>query len=144
MINKFVVRTRAIITQEDKLLVVKHAKDADFYALPGGHVELGEDIKESFEREIIEEFGIKPIIGKLLFIHNFIQEEKEEQNIEFFFEVKNSKDFLDISKLGGTYKHELVEICWFDKNNDKKILPQLIFDCLKNKNLISEEIRFIK
>lgn len=144
MINKFVVRTRAVITQEDKLLVVKHSEDVDFYALPGGHVEFGEDIKESFEREIIEEFGIKPEIGKLLFIHNFIEERKGEQNIEFFFEVKNSKDFLDISKLGGTHKHELVEICWFDKNNDKKILPLPIYDCLKNKNLIFDEIRFIK
>ena len=44
--EKFIIRCRGVILHEGKLLVVKHSEDLDYYALPGGHLEFGEDIKE--------------------------------------------------------------------------------------------------
>lgn len=66
-----IVRVRGIIISESKLLVVKHAHDTSFAALPGGHLEWEEDVKECISREIIEELGIIPQIGRLLYINNF-------------------------------------------------------------------------
>lgn len=43
--EKIVVRCRAVIVHEGKLLVVKHTGN-DFLALPGGHLEFGEDPQE--------------------------------------------------------------------------------------------------
>ena len=40
-IQKFIIRSRAVIIHEGKLLVVRHAHDTSFAALPGGHFEWG-------------------------------------------------------------------------------------------------------
>ena len=70
--KKIVVRARAVILHEDKLLVVKHSPEDTFVALPGGHLEWKEDIKGCLKREMLEELGVAPEIGRLLYINNFI------------------------------------------------------------------------
>ncbi len=139
--RKIVIRTRAIIFYDNKLLVVKHSPGATFYSLPGGHLEWSEDVRESLKREIVEELGIEPQIGRLLYIHNFIQEEKIH-SIEFFFEVTNSVDYLNIENLSGTHRHEIAEIRWVDKNDSLTILPTSIQIDLKNNTILSGVIRF--
>jgi ADP-ribose pyrophosphatase YjhB (NUDIX family) len=140
--KKFIVRTRAVIVHHGKILVVKHSHDHSFYALPGGHVEWAEDIKDSLKREIIEELGIEPKIGRLLFVNNFIEEEIK-QSIEFFFEVTNSEDYLNVNKLNGTHSHELAEVCWAGAEDDKNILPQTIQQYLKDGTLLADIVRFL-
>jgi len=141
--QKLVIRTRAIIIHDGKILAVRHSNDHDFYALPGGHLEPPEDIKDSMKREIFEEMGVIPTLGRLLYINNFIEMEIGKQSVEFFFEVTNSQDFLDIDKLKGTHSHELVDIAWLDKDTDKKILPEQIKIDLKNNAILSDIVRFI-
>lgn len=139
--KKIVIRTRAIIFHNNKLLVVKHSPEATFYSLPGGHLEWSEDIRKSLKREIVEELGIEPQIGRLLYVHNFIQEEKIH-SIEFFFEVTNSEDYLDTAKLSGTHRHEISDIRWVDKNDNLTILPTSIQTDLKNDTILSDVVRF--
>ncbi|MCX6757962.1 MAG: NUDIX domain-containing protein [Candidatus Nomurabacteria bacterium] len=134
--KKFAVRCRAVIVHEGKLLVVKHNHGLDFYALPGGHMEWGENIEDAMKREIFEEFGIEPQIGRLLYIHNFIEKETK-QSIEFFFEITNSRDYLDIKKLKGTHSHELSEIRWINLHDDIKLLPPQILSNFKSNSLLS-------
>jgi len=135
------IRCRAVIIHQDKILVVKHTVINDYYALPGGHLEWGENILDCMEREIIEELGIKPKIGKLLYINNLIKD--GVQNIEFFFEIINSADYYNAEKLTGTHSHELVEICWIGKNDNKKLLPAQIQIDLNSGNLLSDKVKFI-
>jgi len=134
------IRCRGIIVHDEKILTVKHKIDSGFYALPGGHLEWGESVQECMKREIIEELGITPKIGRLLYVRNFVEENK--QSIEFFFEILNSASFLKINDLGGTHRHELVEICWIGKNDSKIIKPQQVQTGLNNDNLLSDVIKF--
>lgn len=123
--EKFIIRCRAIIQEDNKLLVVRHT-GKDYYSLPGGHLDFGESIKNCIEREIIEELGVKPEIGKLLYVNSFVND-TIKQYVEFFFEITNTKDFRDIEKLkSGTHLHELDEIRWVDKDETNEIRPNEI------------------
>lgn len=139
--QKFIVRTRGIIVHDDKILVMKHKADYYYFALPGGHMEPGENVIDSTKREITEELGIEPKIGRLLFINNFTRE--EAQSVEFFFEVTNGKDYLDTTNIGGTHKHEFVELCWMDKNDSRTLLPKSVQDYLNDGTLLSDTVRFL-
>jgi len=141
MERKTIIRCRGIILNEEKLLVVKHDKDFDYYAFPGGHLEWKENPKECLEREIMEEFGIKPIIGRLLYIHTFVK--KEEYFIEFFFEITNGKDYLNVKELNGSHSQELFDVLWVDKNQNIKILPEKIYEDFNNGVLLSDSVKFI-
>jgi 8-oxo-dGTP diphosphatase len=48
---------RAVITDNDGKVALLHARQRDYYKLPGGGVEQNEDIQKALEREIIEEVG---------------------------------------------------------------------------------------
>lgn len=60
---------RAVIEHDDKYLFVRNKVSEGFWCLPGGGVEKGEDIITALKREMIEETGIEPVIGNLLFVH---------------------------------------------------------------------------
>ncbi len=141
--KKFVIRCRAIIVHEGRLLVVRHAHDTSFAALPGGHLEWGEDAKECMSREIVEELGVRPEIGRLLYINTFI-DGVDTQPIEFFFEVLNGADYLNSDNLARTHAHEISEIVWASPTDDIKILPEKMGADFKRGRLFSDEIRYLK
>jgi len=138
---KFIIRTRGIIIYDDKLLVVKNDSN-DFYCLPGGKIEIGETIQHSLKREITEELGVEPSIGRLLFTNSFI-EKNGNQSIEFIFEVTNGVEYLGEKRLKGTHSFELNDICWIGKNENKTILPKSIQDFLNGGALLSDTVRFL-
>lgn len=140
--TKFVIRCRAVILHEGKLLVVKHSASRDIYALPGGHLDPGEDVQTCMKREIIEELNIEPELGRLLYVHTFI-DRNGVQPVEFFFEVKNGADFADIKKLKGTHSHELVQILWASPEDGLNILPVKIREDFENRNIVSSNIKYI-
>ncbi len=114
--NETIFRVRAIILDWDKILLVKH-KWNDFYALPWWKVDPWEKSKTAIKRELFEELWVKWKIWKMLFVHEFSYEKNRfweewvKNNIEFFFEVENWKDFIwwvwDFAEI------ELDDIKWF-------------------------------
>lgn len=52
------VAVRALIVHDEKILAVKEVDGGDWWAIPGGGVGYGEDLKISFLREIDEELGV--------------------------------------------------------------------------------------
>jgi 8-oxo-dGTP diphosphatase len=114
----------------------------DFYCLPGGKLELGETIHEGLKREITEELGISPQIGRLLFTNNYI-ENNGDQSIEFIFEVTNAEDYLDEKNLKGTHSFEFNDIYWMGKNDSKAFLPKQIQGSLNDGALLSDKVRFL-
>ena len=128
-IKEFVIRCRAIIVYDGKLLVVKHSENDKHFALPGGRLELGEDIKDCMGRELVEELGIKPEIGKLLYVHNFLDGKKH--SVEFFFEIKNGADYLKIGDVERTHAYEICEMLWIGATHDLHLLPAQVFQDFK-------------
>jgi 8-oxo-dGTP diphosphatase len=141
--RKIIIKVRAIILHEGKLLGVIHPHDTSFVALPGGHLEWGEDLKECLSREIIEELGVKPKIGRLLYINTFTQIDNK-QYIEFFFEIKNGEDYLHTEKLSKSHDYEIAEIVWVSPTDDVRILPESLAEDFKVGKIVSNEIRYIK
>lgn len=142
MDNKnIIIKVRGIILHEGKLLIVKHL-GTGYMALPGGHLEYGEDVITCLKRELVEELGVLPEIGRLLYINTFMGSKKDEY-IEFFFEVKNGKDYLNIDGLERTHAHELTEVLWTLPSSGVEILPKQFNEDFKNGKIFEGEIKFI-
>jgi 8-oxo-dGTP diphosphatase len=54
---------RAVIADDDGNIALIYAKQRNYYKLPGGGIEEGEDIHEALRREIMEEIGCNATIG---------------------------------------------------------------------------------
>ncbi len=91
--NNIHVLARAVITQEDHILVC-HTQDMtpNYYFLPGGHVEVGESAGAAVLRELKEEGGIEGRIKRFLgcLEHSFDPNRGKCHSHEynFYFEVE--------------------------------------------------------
>ncbi len=143
MRHTYKVRSRAVIVNEEKLLVVKHRPESDYYALPGGHLDPGEDPKECVEREIFEELGIQPVIGRLLYVYTFTDKDGV-QSIEFFFEVLNGAEYQSVAGGSGTHAHEIAEVRWVGKDEEITLLPPEFLREFREGKVFSDTVRFMK
>ena len=141
--KKFVIRCRAIILHEGKLLLVRHQHDKSFAALPGGHLEFGEGVKECLRRELVEELGVEPKVGRLLYVNTFV-DKNNTQPLEFFFEVLNGKDYKNCETLVRSHSHELSEILWANPADGIHILPKQLEEDFTSGNILSDEVRYLK
>lgn len=130
MIRKITVR--GIVLHEGKLLCarLKPYKDSlqkhgnDYWCIPGGGLEEGESLAAGVEREMIEETGIKPEIGNLLYVQQFVRGDQEF--IEFFFHITNSEDYLHINLSKTTHGEEEIEEIDFVDPAVTYILPKFL------------------
>lgn len=139
--TKFIVRSRAIIVHEGKLLIVKHSPGSDYYALPGGHLEPNETPEKCCEREIFEELGVTPMLGRLLYIHSF-KNKGIDDALEFIFEVTNATEFLSQEGLDRTHAFELAEIKWITRDENLNLLPKSVLEDFKAGKIFSDQVRY--
>lgn len=96
------VRVRAIIPHDGKFLFVQHKLGPAYFALAGGGLDDGETLEQGIERELIEELGVKPVIGKLLYVQQlFIG--TDEESLEFFYLIENGADYTNIDLQATTH-----------------------------------------
>lgn len=122
---------RAVIIKDNKLLLVKlkpyditKHTGPDFWCTIGGGLDENESLIPALKREVYEETGIHAEVGRLLFVQQFVFQEKE--NLEFFFHVTNTEDFENIdlaSTSHGTI--EIAELAFVDPNTEH-VLPRLL------------------
>ncbi|WP_044238722.1 NUDIX domain-containing protein [Flexithrix dorotheae] len=86
--NKLRVRVCGICVIGGKVLMIKHLSVGEKYlwAPPGGGLDYGETTEEALKREFLEETGLKVVVKKFLFVHEFLA--KPLHGIELFFEVQ--------------------------------------------------------
>lgn len=138
--KEFVVRCRGVILDNGELLVVAHPGH-NYYALPGGKLEFGEEPISCMKRELIEELGIDPQIGRLLYVNSFAS--GDVQTVEFLFEILNSGDYRDYEKYERTHAFELAGLEWIKPENSKELLPKKLAEDFKNGSLFSDTPKFI-
>ena len=107
---EFHCRACGIIKQNDKFLIMKVNK-ADYFHIPGGHIEIGETAQNAVIRELKEEIGCDVLEANLFAIQeNFwIRNNKKCHGIEFYFIIKPAKPL-------AAYDYEKLEL---DKGEEK-------------------------
>jgi ADP-ribose pyrophosphatase YjhB (NUDIX family) len=125
------VTVRGIVLHEGKLLCVRlkpyknHLKrDNSYWCLPGGGLDEGEALVAGIEREMVEETGVKPIVGNLLYVQQFTHGDKDY--LEFFFHITNNADYLDIDLAKTTHGLEEIEEIGFIYPVETHVLPEFL------------------
>jgi len=128
MTNQRRIAVRGIIFNDGKLLSQQlkpdKGEDRDYWCTPGGGLETNESLYEGLRRELIEETGIAPKIGRLLFVQQFHHGDQEQ--MEFFFHIENPQDYetIDLSSTShGEIEIDTVDFIDPAKNN---ILPAFL------------------
>ncbi len=129
MIKQRRTTVRGVILKNGRLLAQElkpgsDGKKRDYWCTPGGGLEPGESIHDGLTREMIEETGIRPTIGKLLFVQQYEDEEKEF--IEFFFHITNTNDYESIDLGATTHGEAEVERVDYINPASHNILPAFL------------------
>ncbi|MBL7156388.1 MAG: NUDIX domain-containing protein [Candidatus Pacebacteria bacterium] len=133
--NKFELCVRAIIQDDDRILVCKR-KDKDYYFFPGGHIDFGESAESALVRELKEELNIS--IKKLSFIGTveniFIQDNEKHHEINLVFNVL-------VAKAKDKSEEDHIDFFFFDKKRflKEEVLPialqKTVIKWLENKKM---------
>lgn len=144
--GKFKFRVCGILKVKEKYLTVK-IQGNEFYCLPGGHVELGEDTDSAILREMKEELGYEVKIVKLVsIIQNFFKTKDNkvfhELGYYYIVEPKNINDVnLEDYVITENDKGKLVklEFKWFTLEELKQayFLPKVLKNELENSSLVN-------
>lgn len=111
MSDKRRVNVRGIIWRDGKILAVKHKRsdggESPYWAVPGGGLDPMESLEDGVRREITEELGIDVEVGNIILIQQFPSSREDfEEELEFFFHIKDSKRFDSIDLSNTTHGHE--------------------------------------
>lgn len=127
-----------MVLREGKLLCVRQrpnnlmpVSSEKVWNLPGGGIDSNESLTECLKREMLEETGIPATVGNLMYIQQFLHNDTEY--LEFFFNVTNSEDYLNIDLSKTTHgEAELLEINFIDPAQNtvlpKFLMTEPIFD----------------
>lgn len=123
------VAVRGIILKGGKLFAVRLKKYAgratedgqDYWCTPGGGVDVGEPLIPALEREMVEETGVQPVVGNLLYVQQF--QYKDREHLEFFFHITNAEDYQTIDLSATTHGAiEIAEVAFIDPST-ATVLP---------------------
>lgn len=113
-------RVRAIIIDDDKLLIIKRVKkDSVYFVFPGGGVEESDkDKKTALIRECKEELGVDVEVLELIIKNSFFRKDEGEQR-EYFYKCNiiggklgtgDGPEFQENSDYEGTHELEWIKI----------------------------------
>lgn len=118
------VRVRAVIRHQARYFFVKHMPDSPYWALPGGGLDDGEALEQGLARELVEELGVKPAIGKLLYVQQLFS--GSDESLEFFFEVTNGAEYQSIDLSATTHGSLELSAAQFIDPTTETILPEFL------------------
>ena len=135
------ISVRGVALHEGKLLAVRlkpynevSLNMQQSWCLPGGGLVDGESLTDGIKREMLEETGVYPVVGTLLYIQQFSYNQVDY--LEFFFHITNGEDYQNIDLAKTSHgAAELEEIAYVDAGSTP-LLP--VF--LMKENLLDKVI----
>lgn len=100
-----------ILNNQGELFIMGSFNENGYIAVPGGHIEMGENIIEALEREVREETGLEISDIKFLSVDEYINKEK-------------SKHFVFLNYLAKSADSDNVVLCDEDATEFKWIKPR--------------------
>ena len=112
-------------------LTARNSDGRNFWCTPGGGLEMGESLLDGLHREMVEETGVKPEIGKLLFIEQFAESGEQSthgpnEQLEVFCLITNWQDYQHINLEQTSHGVEEVAKCGFVDPKTTRILPSYL------------------
>jgi len=157
--KKITERARAIIIEQDKILLINRIKGNDSYwVIPGGAVEFGESHKQAVKRECLEELGIKVGVRKL-FLQRLSDKPETNGHQEFFYLCNiidgqigtgQGPEFQVGTQYKGEYRIKWVDLKDLPEINLKpeevknEIIQQTILDKINHSNIEKGYNTFLK
>ena len=122
------ITARGIIFKNGKIFAQKlkrGERTTDYWCTPGGGLDPHESLQAGLVREMIEETGVSPEIGKLLYIQQY-REENRREYLEFFYHITNVDDYETIDLASTTHGEiEVAEYGFVDPAKEN-ILPAFL------------------
>lgn len=125
------VCVRGLIYKDGKLFGQKlNNANGDWWCTPGGGIDPMESLHGALKREIVEETGVEPVIGRLILVQQFATKGQtshgEDEQLEFFFLVENADAYESIN-LENT-SHGMAEVAEFGfvDPTEKNMLPTIL------------------
>lgn len=113
--NNLKVRVAGVIKEGNKVLTMRYNYGGvDVFALPGGNLEFGEELKEALKREFFEEVQIDIKVGEELLTAEVIRE--NEQTLHQVFECSITKGVPILNP----EETSSLEVCWLDIDQIEK------------------------
>ena len=106
-----------VFNPEGKLFLMRSHKWHDNYTIPGGHIELGEEIEDTLKREIKEETNLDIFDIKFLLFQEFIYDSVFWKNKHFIFFDFSAKTTSTDVKLN----HEAQDHIWVTIEEAQKL-----------------------
>ncbi len=108
------IRVQGILEVDDDILLVKHEKNGnEYYLLPGGGVDYGEDFKTALKREFLEESNIEVEVGDMVFVSEGIAPNGGRHIVNIYFKVSYVSGVLKLGEDEGN----LVGVEFFPKDD---------------------------
>ena len=106
----------AIVIKDDKVLLVKRGipPSKGLWAIPGGHIELGETLQETAEREILEETGIVIKARKPVYTFDLIERDDLGKIRFHYIVVDLMAEYISGEPLGADDALEARWLTWKD------------------------------
>lgn len=125
------IAVRGLIYKDGKLFVQKlHSSKQDYWCTPGGGIDPLESLHDALIREMIEETGVMPVVGKLALIQQFAthgtSSHGEDEQLEFFFMIENPEDYERIDLSATTHGEDEIAAYGFVDPLSENVLPKIL------------------
>ncbi len=133
------VSAKAIILDNNKILMIRNCDSAgDWYILPGGGQNPGENLSDALKRECFEEIGAEVNVGPIRLIrdyigrnHEFSQTDADVHQVEIMFECELQSNY--VPTVGHSPDVNQTGVVWLEieELSQYRIYPAALRDILQ-------------
>ncbi|OGI21653.1 MAG: pyrophosphatase [Candidatus Moranbacteria bacterium RIFCSPLOWO2_02_FULL_48_19] len=130
------IRVATIITDNDKILLVKHVHPEtkyEWWVPPGGGVEESDNsLFDCAKREVFEETNLTVEVSRIVYIREFLDKENQKLNIELFVLADSYHGDIGIENIYGNGLDEqyIKDVRWLSKEDLQGMIvfPEILKD----------------